>query len=190
LDLVTSDETCVFVDVGANVGDTALSFIDTYGKDNYSKIYCYEITNLSSSLLKSSLATYPNIVFCKKAVGDVFVSTFVKEHDDISANRVGEGTTEVFQVTLDEDITEPISMIKMDIEGAETKALQGCKKHIQNDAPTLLISVYHRNEDLVGIPKLIDSMNSNYDYYLRYYGGDVYPTEIVLICVEKETCDS
>jgi len=91
----------VFVDLGAYTGDTTLDYINTYGIDSYKQIYCYEITNLSSSLLKSSLATYPNIVFCKKAVGDVFVSTFVKEHDDISANRVGEGTTEVFQVTLD-----------------------------------------------------------------------------------------
>ena len=88
-------------------------------------------------------------------------------------------------VALDEDIKEKISMVKMDIEGSEMKALAGMKEHIKNDTPILLISVYHNNTDLVEIPKYIRSLNGNYDYYLRYYGGCVYATEIVLFALPK-----
>ena len=73
----------------------------------------------------------------------------------------------------------------MDIEGAEFKALNGCKEHIKNDSPTLLISIYHGFDDLIRIPKLIKSFNKNYNFYLRYYGGNIFPTEIVLVAKKK-----
>ena len=58
-------------------------------------------------------------------------------------------------------------------------------KHIKNDSPTLLISIYHGFNDLIRIPKLINSINKNYNFYLRYYGGNIFPTEIVFICKKK-----
>ena len=74
-------------------------------------------------------------------------------------------------------------MIKMDIEGAEEKALLGCQKQIIKNKPKLLISVYHNHEDLWKIPRMISNMNPNYKFYLRYYGNNIFPTEIVLIAV-------
>ena len=77
-------------------------------------------------------------------------------------------------------------MIKMDIEGYEQKALIGCKKHIKEEHPNLLISVYHNHEDLWKIPKMIDDMYHDYDYYLRCYGNNIFPTEIVLFAINKK----
>ena len=74
-------------------------------------------------------------------------------------------------------------MIKMDIEGSEKKALIGSKNHIMNETPKLLISVYHGHNDLVEIPRLIKEINHNYNFYLRYYGNHIFPTEIVLIAI-------
>ena len=106
--------------------------------------------------------------------------------NDISSNHISsDGKIEVEGVSLDEDIKEKISMVKMDIEGSEMKALAGMKEHIKNDTPILLISVYHNNTVLVEIPKYIRSLSENYDYYLRYYGGCVYATEIVLFALPK-----
>ena len=31
----------------------------------------------------------------------------------------------------------------------------------------------------------LDEYNKDYNYYLRYYGNNIYPTEIVLICTPK-----
>ena len=84
-------------------------------------------------------------------------------------------TEEVTSVILDNCLkNERITWIKMDIEGAEFKALCGSKKIIQIYSPKLSISVYHRSNDLWRIPNYIKSINNNYKYYLRLHSsGDI-----------------
>lgn len=185
LDLIPEFHDKVFVDVGSYIGDTALDFINSYKK--YKKIYCYEVTPESMSTLKDSLSDYENIIYLNKAVSNSSrISYFKTEQTDASINKLSsDGQFEVEVVSLDNDILEKVDMIKMDIEGEEFNALMGCKNHIINDAPVLLISVYHNNEDLWRLPKLIFEFNSNYNFYLRNYGNNVFPTEIVLIAVPK-----
>lgn len=188
LDVVKTSKDEVVVDLGAYTGDTVLDYLNYYGVENYKKIYCYEITDESFALLKNNLAFYPNIVFCKKAVMDQGGKLYLERSSvDNSANMVNavSGEKEVIAVSLDEDIKEPITLLKMDIEGSEQKALLGAKEHIINDSPKLLISVYHNHEDLWKIPTMIHKFNPNYDYYLRYYGNNVFPTEIVLCAIPK-----
>jgi len=45
--------------------------------------------------------------------------------------------------TLDAAIGQPVSFIKMDLEGWELNALEGSRAHILEDRPKLAISVYH-----------------------------------------------
>ena len=59
--------------------------------------------------------------------------------------------------------------IKMDIEGAEYYALLGASSTIEKYMPTLMISVYHKQDDFVRIPMLIKSLNSRYRLYFRHY---------------------
>ena len=89
----------------------------------------------------------------------------------------------MLETTLDEEIKEKITILKMDIEGGEQKALRGATEHIKNDHPKLLISVYHNVRDIFEIPNMIEQIDSSYQFYLRNYGGGVYPTEIVLIAI-------
>lgn len=65
----------------------------------------------------------------------------------------------------------------------EQKALQGAQNHIKTSHPKLLISIYHSNEDIWQIPKMIKEMDNTYKFYLRYHGGPIYPTEITLIAI-------
>ena len=76
-----------------------------------------------------------------------------------------------------------MTLIKADIEGAEQHALTGARRHILNDHPKLLISVYHSNEDLWQIPRMILDISRDYTLYLRHHGSPIYPTEITLIAV-------
>ena len=176
----------VFVDVGAYVGDTVLDYVESFGEKGYKKIYCYEICQENIDKMKINLKKFDNIEIRRKAVSDKKEKLRFDLDNDISSNHIStDGKIEVEGVSLDEDIKEKISMVKMDIEGSEMKALAGMKEHIKNDMPILLISVYHNNTDLVEIPKYIRSLNENYDYYLRYYGGCVYATEIVLFALPK-----
>ncbi len=188
LDIVKCDKNEVIVDLGAYIGDTVLSYLNMYGKDCYKRIYCYEITDDVFEFLKSNLKKYPNIVCNKKAVGDKSEILFINESGvDASANTVSDsGKSEVQIVTIDEDIKEKVTLIKMDIEGYEQKALLGCERHIKEEHPKLLISVYHNHEDIWKIPRMIDEMNSNYNFYLRNHGGPIFPTEITLLAIPKK----
>lgn len=187
LDLIPNLKDEVFVDIGAYIGDSVLDFIESYGLDSYKKIYCYEITADIFNQLKSNLQPYPNITFINKAVKDKNGKIFIKENvDDSSSNSTCQnGQFAIDAVCLDDDIEEKISLIKMDIEGDEFLALQGAKNHIAKNCPKLLISIYHKNIHLTQLAKLIYSYNNNYKFYLRYHGGNIYPTEIVLFALPK-----
>lgn len=186
LNLIPKLKENVFVDVGAYVGDTVLDYVESYGKDSFQKIYCYEICQENIDKMKINLKNFDIIEIKRKAVSDKKGKLKFDLDNDISSNHISPGgKIEVEGIALDEDVKEKISMVKMDIEGSEMKALAGMKEHIKNDTPILLISVYHNNTDLVEIPKYIRSLNGNYDYYLRYYGGCVYATEIVLFALPK-----
>lgn len=71
----------------------------------------------------------------------------------------------------------------MDIEGAEYDALLGMKETLQG-CPALMVSIYHRVEDLFRLQLLIESMCPKaYDYYIRHYSPTV--IETVLYAVPK-----
>ena len=180
-----SDE--IFVDVGTYYGETILDFIKCFGEDSYKKIYGYEITPAVVEKAKKSLSNFHNIEILNKAVGESTGKVFLKENSvSNSANQVEyDGKIEIDKISLDEDIQSNISMIKMDIEGGEIDAIKGCEKHIRNDCPKLMISAYHSNSDFIVIPKIIESIRNDYKFYFRYYGGNLYATELVLYCIKN-----
>ena len=65
----------------------------------------------------------------------------------------------------------------------EQDALKGAARHIAEEKPRLLISTYHKPEDLFQIPRLIDSMRNDYTYYLRFNGKGLWPCDHVLFAV-------
>ena len=189
LDLVKCDHNEVIVDLGAYTGDTALSYIENYGEDCYKRIYCYEITPATFAILQRNLAKYRDIECRMKGVGDSEGKMLLRDNGTSMASANGlcvcdeQAGEEVVVTTLDIDITEPITLIKADVEGYEQKALIGARNHIANDHPKLLISVYHNNEDLWQIPRMIYDISDEYRFHLRYNSSPIYPTEITLFAI-------
>ena len=64
---------------------------------------------------------------------------------------------------------ETVDYIKYDVEGAEKEALIGSAQTIRAHHPRLLISAYHRSEDLFALPLQIHAMEPSYRLYLRRY---------------------
>ena len=185
LDIIKVNNNEVIADLGAYTGDTILDYFKNYGL-TYKNIYCYEITDNTFETLKNNLKYYKNINLIKKAISDKQETLYLDENNiDASANNLSNDSNnlKVETTTLDEDIKEKITLIKMDIEGYEQKALLGSEKHIKNDHPKLLISVYHNHEDLWKIPMMIKNMDDSYKLYLRYYGGNIFPTETVMLAI-------
>lgn len=183
-DLFSDNKEDVFVDIGAFNGDSILQYIQMYGT-GYKRIYAYEISSKSCIELEKNLAEYHDIVIRQKGAGASGGVMYLNENEITSANKLEEAQTgyeRVEVVSLDEDIEESVTFIKMDIEGAEQSAILGMQKIIKRDHPKLAICVYHGYEDIWKIPFLIDSIYPQYKFYLRHYGGNLVPTEFVLLC--------
>lgn len=177
----------VVVDLGAYTGDTALSFINTYGKDVYRHYYCYDASAAAMEQCRKNTSLLPNMIYSQKGVGEKSDVMYLNVNSDPSLNSLSAtGDKKVNVVSLDEDITEPITLLKMDIEGMEASAIRGAAKHIRNDRPKMALAVYHNNEDLWEIPRMIDSLCPDYRFYLRYHGGNVWPTEITFFAIPNE----
>ena len=76
--------------------------------------------------------------------------------------------TEVAVNTVDNILgAQKTDLIKYDVEGSEYEALLGSQKTIQRCTPKLLVSLYHRSEDLFSLPKLVKELCPSYRLYLR-----------------------
>lgn len=64
---------------------------------------------------------------------------------------------------------EPVTYIKMDVEGAELMALQGAEQTIRRHKPVLGISIYHKERDLIDIPAYIRELEPAYRFYFRVH---------------------
>ncbi len=176
----TTDE--VVVDCGAYDGDSAVSYLENFGKCK--KMYLYDMVPSNLKKARQNLCNHENIIYrnagvtCKENEGRcVEVTDFsspmysllfenidiIKQDDDLDH-------VQVPLVSLDKDVSEKISFIKMDIEGAELEALQGAENHIRNDHPTLAICTYHHYDHMWKIPEQILKYNANYRLYMRFNG--------------------
>jgi FkbM family methyltransferase len=169
----------VFVDGGAYDGQTTLDFSSK--ANSYQQIYCFEPAPEMIQISKHKLGHLKNIQFIQKGL-------FSRE-DSIkfdatagSASRISDvGATQIKLTTLDKEVTEPISMIKLDIEGAEFDAINGAVDHIKRSTPTIAICVYHNQSDFWRIPKRIMEINDRYKIYLRHYSEGILETVMFFI---------
>jgi len=60
-----------------------------------------------------------------------------------------------------------VTLVKLDVEGAETDALLGMRRLIERDRPGLAVCIYHKADDIFRIPALIKSWNLPYRFHLR-----------------------
>ena len=65
-----------------------------------------------------------------------------------------------------------VDYVKYDVEGSEKEALEGSRETLNNHAPTLLVSLYHRSEDMFALPLYVHKIASQYSgFYLRRFTG-------------------
>lgn len=175
-----------YIDCGGYNGDTALQFISNCV--DYNKIFVYEPLKELNDLCRSNLQYFID-------EGDLKVENLAiyKFKDELRFSKEAgkgdsfinnDGELIVKSTSLDEEINERITFIKMDIEGAEKDAILGAKEHIKNETPKMAICIYHLVDDYWKIPELINSINNNYNFIVRQHQIDGF-SETVLYCVPK-----
>lgn len=156
-----------FVDCGGFDGDTTEEFIRRCPK--YEQVWMFEPSKENLEKAKSRLKGVRDIHFISKGVSDR-EGVLGFNSGKGSASALSEtGNTSIAVTTIDKEIQEPVSFIKMDLEGWEMKALSGARRHINSDHPKMAIAVYHHPSDFWRIPEFIFSIRKDYKIYLRHY---------------------
>ena len=76
-----------------------------------------------------------------------------------------------------------VNIIKMDVEGSEYEGLIGAQKTIKKHHPQLIISIYHKKDDLWNLPLLIKDISPDYKFYIRHFSFSW--SETVVIAIPK-----
>ena len=180
----------IIVDCGGYIGDSVEKFVLAFG-NKVKKIYSFEcfednilkIKEMGQTLKKEGWSG--ELVVASYAVSD--------KTDKIIFNDIGNPdsgylpdsrltvqyneklapikTIEVETRTIDGFIPEDekVTLIKMDIEGAEYDALKGAEKTIKKDKPRLAISIYHNPSDYWRIYELIHEFSSEYKFAVIHH---------------------
>jgi len=119
------EEGDVLVDIGAAEGNFALSNVE-----KASRIILFESNEEWSEALNATFEPWKSkVTIVNKFVGDVSDSTCTTLDDYFAAD-------------------EKISFLKIDVEGAESMLLKGCKRILQEQHPLkVAICTYHKQED-------------------------------------------
>ncbi len=180
------------VDGGASIGDTVEKFVKaTNGR--YGKIYSFEPFEEAFARLEQVKARHNHderIALFKAGLSDYNGKAAGKQFQNSSANRL-DGPCEDDQnaldvVTIDSTIDDKVTFIKLDVEGSELAALRGARQTILRYKPKLAISIYHKPEDIIAIPRYIMELGIDYTYYIRHHGhGELCWCETIFYAIPK-----
>jgi FkbM family methyltransferase len=166
------------VDIGAYNGDTIRDFVNrTEGK--FDQIFSFEVDSINFNALQNNVSKMPErdrIKIFNLGIWDTEREiTYSIGESESTVGVAGEGIGHV--VPLDNVLKdERVTIIKMDIEGAEPQALHGARNIIQAQKPKLSICVYHDFRHLWEIPFYIKSLAPEYRIYLRHHTNLEYET--------------
>lgn len=180
LDIVKFNNDEIIIDAGSFTGDTLQSFSKAV---KYKKYYAFEpdqrnFVKLTENVKKMNAGD--KVVSLNKGISNVngFVAFQENEEERGSSAITDSGNTRIEVVRLDDclPLDEKITFIKMDIEGAERDALEGCRNILLKHKPKLAICIYHRPDDLWEIPLMIKRMVPEYKLYIRHYSNYLWET--------------
>lgn len=183
-DIIELEENEVFCDCGSFHGDTLDVFIK-HTKGVYEKYLAFEAdpTNFYALLNNINEKGYKNVDAYKLGCWDKKDS--LKFSPNLTAGKLmGDGEITINVDALDNIVQTPLTFLKMDIEGAEEKALIGAKDIIKKHQPILAICLYHSLEDYGKLPTLIREFDSNYTFYIRHY-TELVDAETVCYAIPK-----
>lgn len=157
-----------FVDGGAFDGDTYLALTTLC---NVSKAYLFEPDIANFTTMKRNVRN----VQAHKSLMPLALSNkyqvlaFSGDGEDFHMNS-SSGEVKVAAAALDDVLGNvQVDLLKLDIEGGEADALRGASTIIRESAPIVMVSAYHRPEDLWVLPSLLLSISPNYKLYFRQH---------------------
>ena len=166
-DIIRPEGYVNIADCGAYTGDTAAEFIEKC--QNLKRIYALEPD--PKNFKKLSAVEDERIIPVNKGAWDKPETVEFNMGAGRGAAQGKKGRTVLLGFdTLDSIVGEDdIDYIKYDVEGAEFKALAGSEETIKRCSPDLLVSLYHRTEDIFTLTKRVHYLCPGHKLYLRRF---------------------
>lgn len=169
----------ITADLGAYNGDTARELAEFAPR--LKKVYAFEpdrrnfrkLNDYAASETRFEVLPYNLAAWSKDDV--LIFGTEGNRNSGVGSRPVNEKTaklTEVSADSLDNVIcggVPRLDYIKYDVEGAESEAIKGSLDSIHRYSPALLVSLYHRSEDIFSLPLMLAQELDGYDFYLRKF---------------------
>ena len=182
----------VFLDAGAFVGDTVEKFINI-NDGIFNKIYAFEPGVKQFNALKARISRIKtewafddkdNIILVNSGLSEKNKKAYLKETISglTGSKTVYDETENIITIySIDSFLNgSPITFLKSDTEGEELNILKGAENTIKKYKPKMAISVYHKPDDLLTIPKFIKELVPEYNLVLRHHSKSF--SETVLYC--------
>jgi FkbM family methyltransferase len=174
----------VALDVGGCWGDTALWLAHHVGEQG--AVHTFEPTPRNRALLERNLALNPDLALRVTVWEDPLGPTPdepVWVRDSVSAGAQMQGElpaeddphgresvelrTETIDALVARGALPRVDFLKIDVEGADVGVLEGAARTLQEQRPKLALACYHRPDDVVRFPDLVDSLGLAYRWYLQ-----------------------
>lgn len=171
-------EGTLFLDIGSNYGTHSIYIANIIKNNNQSgKVYSFDIQPKIIELFKENikineLNDYINLY--EFGLGDtnktmeLIIPNDYNNHSNpgmisLTNNNLNNNDTKInvpIKKLDDLNISEPISIIKIDVEGFELEAFQGGIETIKKNKPYILIEIWEHNKD-----KYFNWINNNFSFY-------------------------
>ena len=181
----------MIIDGGAYDGDTAIPFSNCL--QGRGKLFCFEPDELNYARLVENIAAAGLTETCMPVKAGLWSerTSLSFQNEGIPGSKVLETEGESFSIeALDLDSfafdrkIRP-DLIKLDVEGAELKALQGAESCIRTYKPKLQICIYHKLQDLWEIYEQIQAYHAGYRFFVGHHlenGACSYAETILYAC--------
>ena len=174
----------IYVDLGC-AGYTIHNFIN-FCKGKYRKIIGFEAIIQHYNQALKTTDKYENVEIYPYAAwsSNSDIGFHIGTHEMAVTDNTGREYTKKIMITakrIDDIVKDNVTLIKMDVEGAELEALKGASNIINLCKPRLAISIYHHERDIIDIPSYIHDLNPGYKMYIRHHSA--FPWETVLYAI-------
>jgi FkbM family methyltransferase len=165
----------VVIDGGGCWGDSALYFAHRVGAAG--RVLCCEFVPANLAVLERNLALNPQlrsvVQIVPRALWNVSnVSLdYAERGPGSSLLRCPEKNALTTTITIDQLVEREkrVDFIKLDVEGAELRALQGAAQTLRRFRPQLAVALYHDLDDFVTIPRYLHDLDLGYEFYLDHF---------------------
>ena len=165
----------IYADAGAYDGDTILELKNYLDKKNLKikKITAFEPDKKNFIKLEKNMAENGLLDICELHNAGVWnkkttlLFDFKSGRNSSVCKKGQHKQTKISAEKIDSVSKNPPDLIKYDVEGSEYEAIEGSKEIIKKYSPRLIVSLYHRREDIFRLPLLIREINPGYKFYIR-----------------------